>query len=326
METIYSEEVFILKILELNDKSVPAKLELLEALSARSSYLDPEAANELQRLRAGDGGEKVVVDYLKKFGRAHWTLLQNLWVEYFGTIECDGVLFVRGELYVIEVKNYSGLYEYNHGVSKLNNREISVNAIYQIQKAAMKVRELMKHRFPKIKVHGVLIFTGIDSQVDITPPIDDIYIVQRNELRAFIEKIAFEEAGHPQPAVDLEKVISHFKGFITKHPYPAEPLSSEDLMHIQKGILCANCASAEVEVTRKFIKCACGNIESREQGTLRTIRDYSILNFTKPLTTKDLLDFFNGQASETFLRRLLKTHFTRVASGRSTAYKNRMNV
>lgn len=319
---IYSKGVFNLDEI----KDVPNELEVLEVMNKRSFSQNHEDARKLKRLRAGAAGEEVVADYLNKYGSSKWSLMQNFWLDYFGTLECDGLLLTGRDLYVLEVKNYSGLYEYENGISKLNHRELSVNPIYQTQKATMKVRELVSSRFPNIKVHGVLIFVGIDSQIRIKSEGLDILIVQRHELKGLIESIAEEEVSGWSNMGDLNDMVQFIQAHQTKNPYPVEPLTPEDLAGLQKGILCENCANSTVAVTKKFVKCKCGHIESREKATIRTICEYGVLNFTKPLTANALLDFFNGQASRGYIIKVLKNHFRLISRGREDYYENNFRL
>ena len=305
---------------------VPNELEVLEVLSKRKFSQNHEDARKLKRLRAGAVGEEVVADYLNKYGRSKWLLMQNFWLDYFGTLECDGLLVARRDLYVLEVKNYSGLYEYENGLSKLNGRELSVNPVYQTQKATMKVRELVSSRFPNIKVLGVLLFVGIDSQIRIKSEGLDTLIVQRHELKGLIESIAEEEVSGWSNVGDLNDMVQFIQAHQTKNPYPVEPLTPEDLAGLQKGILCENCANSTVAVTKKFVKCKCGHIESREKATIRTICEYGVLNFTKPLTANALLDFFNGQASRGYIIKVLKNHFRLISRGREDYYENNFRL
>ena len=301
---------------------VPNELEVLEVLSKRRFSQNHEDVRKLKRLRAGAVGEEVVADYLNKYGRSKWLLMQNFWLDYFGTLECDGLLVARRDLYVLEVKNYSGLYEYENGLSKLNGRELSVNPVYQTQKATMKVRELVSSRFPNIKVLGVLLFVGIDSQIRIKSEGLDILIVQRHELKSFIESIAEEELSGWSNGENLNDVVQFIQTHQTKNPYPVEPLTPEVFAGLQKGILCDNCENSKVIVTKKFVKCTCGFIESREKATIRTICEYGVLTFTKDFIVKELVEFFNEHASEPYLRKILRNHFPVIYEGRNARYRN----
>ncbi len=113
------------------EEVLPTKLAVLEVLTKRSFYPNQKDISELNRLRTGLEGEKVAADYIDKYGKAHWTLRQNVWFDYFSILEYDGVLLTKKALYILEIKNYLGLYMYENGLSKLNHRELSANPIDQ---------------------------------------------------------------------------------------------------------------------------------------------------------------------------------------------------
>ncbi len=113
----------------------PTKCDLLEIVIRRREFADRDVLNELARLKKGAEGEQVVLDYIEKFGRKHWRVLSNLWLDYYGAFEADLLLVTRSGSYALEIKHYNGLFQYDNGLSKLNHREISGNAIYQTRKA-----------------------------------------------------------------------------------------------------------------------------------------------------------------------------------------------
>ena len=302
--------------------SEPAKCDFLEVWIKRKEFVNQEVLNEFARLKRGMEGEKVVLDYIKKYGRKHWRVLPNLWLDYYGTFESDLLLLTRSGSYAIEIKNYNGFFQYNNGISKLNNREIGGNAIYQTRKAAKNLRDLIGMKFYKPNVQGVLVFVGEDNPIDISPTIDDIHILQRNQLRGFIQKICEEEDHGRYQQTAIDKVVTHLKAYEVDNPYQATPISPKEMAELKKGILCANCAQSTVEVSKKFVTCLCGHVELRDEAMVRTICEYGVLNYDKELVLKDLLDFFNGQSSSTYLKNILRKHFKIVRRGRYTYYIN----
>ncbi len=305
----------------MNEK--PKKCDLLEIWLRRSEYVNQEVLNEFARLKRGIEGEKFVLDYIKKYGRKHWKVMQNLWLDYYGTFESDLLLLTRSGIYPIEIKNYNGFFQYNHGISKLNNREISGNAIYQTRRATKKLRELIGSKFYKPHVQGVLVFVGEDNPIEVSPPINDIDILQRNQLKGYIQKICeVEDHGRYQQQLNIDKVAAHLKNYEVENPYQANPISTEEMAQLKKGILCAKCDQATIKISRKFVHCACGHVELRDKAMIRTICEYGVLNFEKKLTRKDLFLFLNGQSSMRYLNRILNNYFEMVRKGKYTYYVN----
>ena len=73
----------------------PEKYDYLEIWLRRSEYIDQEVLNECVRLKRGMEGEKVVLEYIEKYGRKHWKVMQNLWLDYYGTFESDLLLLTN---------------------------------------------------------------------------------------------------------------------------------------------------------------------------------------------------------------------------------------
>lgn len=305
----------------MNEK--PKKCDLLEIWLRRSEYVNQEVLNEFARLKRGMEGEKVVLDYIKKYGRKHWKVIPNLWLDYYGTFESDLLLLTRSGIYPIEIKNYNGFFQYDHGISKLNDREINGNAIYQARKATKNLRELIGLRFYKPHVQGVLVFVGEDNPIEVSPPINDIDILQRNQLKGYIQKICeAEDHGRYQQQLNIDKVAAHLKNYEVENPYQANPISTEEMAQLKKGILCVKCDQSTIKTSRKFVTCACGHVELRDKAMVRTICEYGVLNFGRELTVGELFDFFDGQASRDYLKSILKRHFELRKGGKYSYYVN----
>lgn len=300
----------------------PTKLDMLEIVIRRSFQPDSNDVSELTRLRRGVEGEEIVLDYLEQYGRRHWKVIRNIWLDYYGVFESDFILFTRNSIQLLEVKNYNGIFQYRDGISKLNHREISGNAVYQTRRALKNIRELAQQKYLGANVQGALVFVGADNPVEISPSIEDIQIIQRNQLREFIKKICYEEDLNSFSIIDSEKIVSHFEQFRTPNPFQAESVSDEKMKQLRKGILCAECANPNVTVTKKFVKCICNHVELREEAMVRTICEYGVLNYQNHLTIKSLFDFFDGQTSRRYLNRILSTHFTVIIKGKYTYYIN----
>ena len=305
----------------MNEK--PEKCDLLEIWLRRSEYVNQEVLNEFARLKRGMEGEKVVLEYVKKYGRKHWKVIPNLWLDYYGTFEIDLLLLTRSGIYPIEIKNYNGFFQYDHGISKLNDREINGNAIYQARKATKNLRELIGLRFYKPHVQGVLVFVGEDNPIEVSPPINDVDILQRNQLKGYIQKICeVEDHGRYQQQLDIGKVAAHLKNYEVENPYQANPISTEEMAQLKKRILCAKCDQLTIKTSRKFVTCACGHVELRDKAMVRTICEYGVLNFDRELTRKELFLFLNGQSSMRYLNRILNKYFEMVRNGKYSYYIN----
>ena len=131
-------------ILTRNQESMsinPTRLEWLRELNKRH-VLDKKMKEELTRLELGFKGEQDVLEMIKKFGNPNWRIIKNLWLKFYGNFECDIVLLTDMGLQTIEVKNYSGSYEYLHSQFLLNGVSIGHNPISQSQRSLINLKKI----------------------------------------------------------------------------------------------------------------------------------------------------------------------------------------
>lgn len=267
------------------------------------------------RLVAGEMGEATVLKYLKEYGREHWIVVPNLWMNHFGPFEPDLILLTTHKPYVFEIKQFKGEYSYNDGISKIDNIQRNIHPIHQARRNYKNVQEMVNKVYSNMTVEGALIFSGVDNFVDIQSEVHDLQIVPRNYLYVYIRKIIQEENRFKETPLNTNTLLSQFEKYEIENSFLPEPLSKEEMAKVQKGIYCANCKSYNVQIKRYTITCKCGFIETREEATVRTICDYGVLNFDKELTKKELLVFFDGQVSRNYLSKILDKHFTKVNKG-----------
>ena len=101
-------------------KSGPIQLEFLSILKGRSPKLFAEHKNLYKRLKAGEMGEKEVLYYFQKFGQPNWRYIHNYWANSNGVAESDLLVFTDTSCYVLEVKNYTGKFEYKNGATTID--------------------------------------------------------------------------------------------------------------------------------------------------------------------------------------------------------------
>jgi hypothetical protein len=271
----------------------------------------------------GEQGEETVLQYLQKYGMKDWLVVRNLWMNYFGPFENDLTLFTSHKMHVLEIKHFKGEYTYNNGLSKLDGVRRNINPVHQARRNYSNVQEMMNEISASVRVEGALVFSGVDNFVDIQSEVADLQIIPRNYLYTYIRKIVQEEQSHRGRALNPEILIAQLEKYEIEKRFVPEPLSKEEMMKTKRGIYCAHCKSYDIQVRKHVITCRCGFIENREEATVRTICDYGVLNYDKELTRKELLVFFNGQLSKTYLINILNKHFTRVAKNSYTYYINK---
>lgn len=306
---------------QLVDSKLPTKIELYQELLIRGA-LSTEQAQELEQLQFGQEGEQTLIDYLRIYGESHWSVFQNVWVDYYGKFEVDCLLVTSNQIYLFEVKNYKGQYVYENSQCRCNGQKIGHNAISQTQKSYINFMNFLRQNKINVPVTGVLLFTGIDCEVTIHDEIDDLQIVTRNQLRNFIWKIKHIDRNYSSNRVDVDEVIHIMECYEAHNPFLPDSISDNLVSRIQKGIRCSHCQSFEVDASKMYISCKCGMHEPRENAIVRTICEYGMIHFDKDLLLINLVDFFNGNYSRNTILKYLDKHFTQITYGRHIKFAN----
>lgn len=313
-QTAYQQEVAKLYPTKLDFETIAHQRGLLKTKEEKLNYYQTVM---------GTQGEAIVLDYLQKYGKKHWVVMQNLWQNYSGRFEMDIILFTRHKSYTIEIKNYKRKFTYEAGKVKINGRTRSSNPFHQARRAYTNLENIcLDHSYPT-RFQGVVVFVGVDNHVEIHSEMTDLEIVPRTRLLTFIEEIAEEEAQYTGEPLDVKRIIRQLEKYETENDYLPEPVTKEKMATARKGICCENCQSYSVENKKHKVICRrCGVVENREKAIVRTICEYGVLNFKSNLTLKPLFEFFGGQVSKSYLFKNVHKHFTVIKNGRHSYILN----
>lgn len=318
---------FILKTIQTSlqqELSVfPTQLEFLRVLNFRGSDYFQEQKKLYRSLDAGDVGERRVLEYLEEFGSRGWVVLRNVWLNDFGTFECDVILITRYCVYVFEIKNYTGLFAYDEGKCYVEKMETSLNPIEQCRRNVVNLRNILRMSFPSLPIKAATLFAGIDNDVQILSAVSDIDIRNSTQLRRFVLDILNEERQSPPHRIPFEKIIAALECVEIVNPYMPQTLTADEFQHIRGGINCASCQSFEVTISKFKVVCSCGLTESREEAIIRAVCDYGVLNYGSNLVRKELVEFFDGQISSNLLKKVMDKHFSLKKNARYTHWINK---
>lgn len=311
-ELIFSKQV----------QSNPSELDILRILKYRNQELFLPHERLYYSLSAGKMGELEVINFFKEYGRAHWKFVSNYWGDLSGSFESDLTIFAGNQCRVLEIKNYTGVFEYKDGISRKDGEDFNTNCVFQARRAFKNIRSIIQDDIGFDNVKGALIFIGENNEVNFHSPVDDIQIVRRHQLMRFIQQLAHEEDRSITKAIDFQAVTEKLNAHHIENPFKSDPLTFEEMQSVQPGIVCANCASFDVKISRKFVTCKCNHRELLHDAILRTIHEYATLRYDQVIRRKDLFRFFNGEVSTRTLTKVLGTYFERVGAGRGAHYLN----
>lgn len=298
------------------------RLDILQALDKREA-LDQNHKQELYQLELGHIGEERIMKWVKEYGEPHWTVMQNIWLSHYGTFECDVILFTDQKIYLFEIKNYSKKFDLKNGQCYLGGKKIGHNPISQAQKVFVNFQQLMRNSYYQIPIETAVVFAGEHCEVCVHDEIQDIKILQLNQVRDYIWKIATDEKlyyGDPIDVHRVQRILEKNKG---ENYYLPNPISPEMENRIRKGIMCNQCGNFDIDPSKAIISCSrCLMREPRENAIVRTICEYGVIHFEKDLETIKLVNFFNGQVSRNNLYYYLDKHFEKIGRTRTIVFRN----
>ena len=290
----------------------------LHILCARGSGDDKDVQN-LKRLAAGYAGECEFDDWLSSYGRPHWRIFKDIWIDAGGTTQIDTLLVTGEGVYVFDVKNYSGALEYVDGKWFSGGKRLNKDIFIQLKRSMEKVN-LMHYRMGRPGgLHSSIVFINEHNDVKIVDEVD-VEVIMRNDIKRKIHKIADEENWNG--SLDIEQVARGVETFIIPCPYKPRELEDAEFERLRGGICCVKCSGFDVEVLRYHVQCGCGHVESKEKAVLRTVCEYGVLRHDRELKLEEVYQFLGGVISKKHLSKVLRRYFKLISTGRHAKYEN----
>lgn len=302
----------------------PTKLDFERILYQRTKYPTQNEFYSLKNLEAGALGEITVLNYLEKYGKEDWVVIQNMWMNYAGPFEGDLILLTNHRPYLFEVKNYNSDYTYENGVSTWNNKTFSGNPVNQTTRNTVDIENILygpvKDPSREMKTQGVLALIGINNHVKIKSEVPKVDIISRAELRRYIYNIIREEEGFTGNPINKKSLIKKLERHETPRRQSPSPLLDYQIDDLHKGLYCPNCKSYDVKIGNKYTSCICGFTEVRDIAILRAICEYSVLTFNRGLKIGLLANFIGKDISKDSIRKVLRKYFIVKNKGNNTRY------
>lgn len=292
------------------DAKLPTIYEFLKTQHIRGLLQTEAEIRKFRNIEAGVIGEQKMLDFLEKYGRDHWEVLCNVWLNDSGSFECDLLLMTSQCIYLLEIKNHTGRLVYEDGACSLNNYDLATNPVHQTRRAFRGLKNILRRYSKQLNIKAALIFIGECNQVVLKDSVDEFHILQLTDIYQFIKHIKAEEDNHQYYAIEPSKIIQHLEKFEVSTPFVPTPLNKSQLENIKRGVSCKLCKSFKIKVRKNNILCPCGLHEPREQAIVRAACEYGVLYSDQEyFTVSDISKFVGAQASDDYIRKVLKEHF-----------------
>lgn len=206
-------------------------------------------------------------------------------------------------VYVFEIKNYFGKFEYRNGECSSRGIGITYNPINQARNTTIHLRNLLS----PVPVKGALVFIGEHNQIEIADEIEYIDILCRNDIYQYIQDIIVEENNN-RKVIDSRQILNVLESHSIKKPYQLAPYSKEQIKAAKTGVSCCRCNKFEL-AKKSYFRCVCGQYESIEEAIVRSICEYGVLTYGNNFTVTEIHHFINKAIARVSLIKVLDKHF-----------------
>lgn len=297
-------------------------LDLLDEMNARELI---DKKTELFRdyiwLKNGELGELVCLDWLQKeLGPV--VIYHNLELDYNGRTQVDLLVVADNVWWVVEVKNYQGVFEYQDQTGKLRGRSMHTDPIASMRNRMRIMKDLAQTLDNRIVVEGSMIFINPDSEARVNTS-ENFYIIMRHQFKRHISEIRqkYNFAKNRLSETYYRRIMQYHS------PYPVElPVISEaDWDRMRKGCRCPQCNSYNLVARKKFMDCAdCGAVTAKSELAKDLYCQLCVLMYDQPkgVTMGRLLELSNFQLSRTTLNNVLKPHVPKYHRNKYAYFKN----
>lgn len=301
--------------MEYKVRTKPNELVCLEILNRRLD-LSSNDRQHYYNWKKGYEGERLFDSFTKNIQNDCLIINDLRLTMNQSTFQIDTLLLIHDQIYLYEIKNYSGDYYYEADkiYTKQSNIEI-INPLYQLNRSEAMLHRLLQELGSPLPITALLVFINPSFmlyQAPLNKPI--IYPTQlKNHLHQLSETPSKITKKHQRLA---DKIIS-----LHESTSPHTQIPAYHYNELKKGVTCHKCYSYSLVLRRTTCRCQkCGYIEKVSKAILRTIKEFQLLFPNEKLTTNRIHDWCRLGSKE-WIRKILSKHFKKVGAHRWTYYE-----
>lgn len=295
------------------------ELQYLETMKKRLGLTQRER-RQLEKLEKGYEGEVKLDQIQTELTGSLLPTMDDVWLKTDRTcVQIDKLLVVDSIVYVVDAKNYSGVYHFSTNETLRNGVPLQENILEQLHNAMRAVKRTFLKEGVTLEVCGVLIFMNDMATIQVADDVADLILTTATLelwLQHLAEKVRGADRYLGKKALE-NNLSSAFKCKWT--------LAENRQKFIRPGLQCCKCGCQNLIETSYTMHCPrCNYDEPKETAYVRTICDFGVLFHKEDLKVKPLLKFMGRSVNEVYLRKMLKKHFKiKIKMGRNACYYNK---
>lgn len=220
-------------------------------------------------------------------------LIHDLTIDYEGLTQIDLLVFWKNFWWVVEVKNYAGIFECKNNQCILRGQALRSDPIAAMRNRLRIITSLAKSIDPNIIVSGAFINIHPNGEL-IIDSVENFDFLTCNQIDRTIwqhvkenSPLKIEEFNH------LKKIIDSFRA---KYPEILPIVTDENKEKIVKGLRCGNCKQYDWNVQWKNLICKnCSNKVQKIKATKELIEQVNILYHNKGEISYHFIHNFSNQ-------------------------------
>ncbi|WP_053070271.1 nuclease-related domain-containing protein [Alkalihalobacillus pseudalcaliphilus] len=301
-------------------RPLPTDLQVGSILAQRNFPLSPKETEKLSHAEKGYLGEVNFDNWLLEDLPDNWYVLHDLWLTAKdSTLQIDSLVITPKDIFLFEVKNYSGSY-FLEGDRLLTESQYEIkNPHIQLKRTETLLRQLLLNQFGKATptIKSYVCFINPDFYL-YNAPLNAPHFLFCSLLKKFKKNMVKE---HSQ-SFNKNRNICDFllNSQLIKSPF--KPTFEYNINHLTKGIVCYNCNEVFTPHVRKarYLFCPeCNFQENWSSAIVRAVEEYMILFPEKKITSREIATWCAVPSSRS-IRFVLKKFYRKNENFGNTYY------
>ncbi|WP_413378356.1 nuclease-related domain-containing protein [Alkalihalobacillus sp. 1P02AB] len=302
----------------LKQRKEPSELLLQRVLSLRLKSFSSKDRRRLFKLEKVFSGEQAFDHWAVQLPK-DWIQIHDLWLQKDDSpFQIDSLIISSTYLFLFEVKNYEGDYEYkDHRFYSLNSSEIK-NPLNQLERNESLLRQWFQlHKIQHPQITSFIIFINPNFYLFLPRPKSPTFVFP-NQLNRFLEKLTQQTGSINQSHKNIASQL--ISSQLSESPFFKQPSFKE--REYKSGLYCKYCFSFNLSPLGRTTKCRnCFKTEKLHQSITRSIQDYQILFPNSFITTNKIYDWCGiPTINKRSIGRILTNNYKRIGQTKGAYY------
>jgi hypothetical protein len=298
-------------------RTVPTLLRILRILNTQLDLSEDEQKYYYNQEKGYEG--EVQFDLMTEKLQNIGYILNDLLLEVNNTsFQTDTQLLFQDTIYLIDVKNFEGEFEYCYTTENLKmlSGKIVKNPLDQLKRSKSLFQQLLQNLGCNLKIEAYVIFINPEFTLYQAPP--DIPFILPTQINRFLKKLETK----PSRLNSLHKKLAEKLVSLHMSESPYIRLPKYEYNQLKKGNTCKECQSFSMYVRGKNVVCCdCGFDEFVETAVIRNVEEIKLLFPEIKITTNTVHEWCGVIKCKKRISRILTKNYKVVGGSKCIHYE-----